>query len=211
MEFEPKPEGDYGYKKVIEEIKNLEWEKLSAEELQQLMYLSYAAAVEFAEAVRIALELYPENEKIKAMAGGELSTDNLENEEYKESGDHCEFLKHFLDKYQIVPSGQVKQTADEYLAACRKLSAHTRAMSIFSREQELHSIFEEILKAKDWSADGLKEYRYYLERHIGLDTEEGGHGELTEQMPIDDSVQEFYEARLNLYRALPKLFEHEGK
>lgn len=208
----PEAHRDYEYKKIVEEIKNLEWEKLSAKELQDLMYLSYVAAIEFAEAVRITLKLYPDNEKIKEMASGELNTNNLkvdEKIEYDKVGDHWEFLKHFIDEYGIKPSEEVRQHAERYLEACRNLSEHTRAMSIFSREQELHTIFEEIIKAKDWTAVGLKEYRYYLNTHIDLDTGEGGHGELTEEMPIDDSVKEFYEARLTLYRAIPALFKNE--
>jgi hypothetical protein len=197
------------YKKVVEEIKNLEWEKLSAEELQDLMYISYIAAVEFAESLRVALELYPDDEKIKKMAQEELSTGNLKYKDYETVGDHSAFLEHFIDNYKIKPSEEVEQQAVKYLESCRKMSGRTRAMSIFSREQELSRIFEEILKAKDWEADGLEEYRYYLKTHIDLDSSQGGHGEQTQHMPIDDSVREFYEARLELYTAIPKLFEHD--
>lgn len=214
MDREESREYTKKYKEVVEEIKNLEWEKLSAKELQDLMYLSYVAAIEFAEAVRIALGLYPENKKIQEMASGELETDNLKSDgniEYDEIGDHWKFLEYFIKKYGIHPSEEVLQHTNKYLEVCRRLSDHTRAMSIFSREQELHSIFKEILKARDWSADGLREYQYYLERHIKLDTEEGGHGELTEEMLIDDSVEAFYKARLELYKAIPKLFEHDEK
>ena len=42
-------------KEVVRKIKELDWEHLNAEELVVVWYLSYVAAVEFAEALRIAL------------------------------------------------------------------------------------------------------------------------------------------------------------
>lgn len=203
------PEGGQEYKGVVEEIRGLEWKELSEKELQDLMYLAYTAAVEFAESLRIALELYPDNEKIREMAAGELNTKNLKLDDYDEAGDHSEFLLHFLEKNGLSPSEELQRFANEYQESCRRLSDNTRAMSVFSREQELPSIFAEILKARDWEAPGLEAFRFYLQEHIELDTSEGGHGELTEEMPIDDSVKPFYEARLQMYNAIPKLFDHE--
>jgi hypothetical protein len=71
----------------------------------------------------------------------------------------------------------------------------------------LPDIFAEILKAPDWSADGLAAYKYYLKRHILLDSQPGGHAELLDGFTVDDSVAPFYEARLNLYRCIPTLVE----
>lgn len=195
------------YKEVVKEIKELNWEALSSKELQELMYLSHVSAVEFAEALRIALQLHPDDPQLREMADGELETDNMPYGDYTEPGDHAAYLEHFLATYNITPSPYLQAAGDAYLAATRQLSDEVRAMSIFSREEELHGIFGRILEATDWSAPGLEEYKNYLEQHIEFDSQEGGHDDLTKQFPVDDRVKPFYEARREMYRAIPALFE----
>jgi len=213
---EKEPVLEKEYEKVIEEIKELNWESLDGKELQQLMYLSYISAREFAEALRIALELYPDDEQLKEMARGELQTQNLKFEDpadgevYNQQGDHADYLNHFLKKYHLEKGSKtLKEYADAYLEACRALEDKVRAMSVFSREEELSGIFREILKAKNWDDGALPAFKDYLEKHIDFDSKEGGHAELTKKFPVDDSVKLFYEARLKMYRAIPRLFEKE--
>lgn len=203
------PEQPLEYKTVVEKIKSLNWENLDNQELQQLMYLSHVSAREFAEALRIALKLYPENENLQEMARGELQTNNLSFGDYQAKGDHADYLGHFLEKMEVPKHLTI--LGDLYQAACRELDDKTRAMSIFSREEELSGIFERILKAKDWSTSELTAFRHYLEQHIAFDSNKGGHHDLTKEFPIDDSVKPFYEARLNMYRAIPKLFEAKSE
>ena len=81
-----------GYKRIVERIKKLKWEKLTANDLQQLMVLSTFSAIEFAESLRVALHVYPENEELKKMAEGELFTTNLNFGGYNLRGDHADFL-----------------------------------------------------------------------------------------------------------------------
>lgn len=194
------------YKEIVKQIKELNWESLNGKELQQLMYLSYVAAQEFAEALRIALKLYPNNANLTDMAHGELGADNLEFDDYSQRGDHADFLRHFLKKYRLEGNENLKQYGEAYRKACAGLDDRVRAMTIFSREEELSGIFREVLNAKDWSGDGLSAFQYYLETHIELDSEEGGHADLTKEFPVDDSVKPFYESRLEMYRAIPTLF-----
>ena len=78
-------------------------------------------------------------------------------------------------------------------------------MSIFSREEELSGIFKKVLQAKDWSAPGLSAFKFFLERHIALDSEEGGHHDLTKKFPINNQASRFYQYRLKLYEGIPKL------
>ena len=47
------------YKTTVATIRCLPWHRLDGDDLQAVMYLSWVAAVEFAEALRIALTLYP--------------------------------------------------------------------------------------------------------------------------------------------------------
>ncbi len=195
-----------GYKKVVERIYNLAWEKLSAKELQTLMVLSGYAALEFAESLRIALNEHRESKAFQGMAAGELKTTNLTFDDYIKKGDHSEFLWHFIEKKGISTDPNVTNTGKEYLQKVQTLPKEVRVMSIVSREYELSRIFARILKAKDWSLPGLQAFRYFLEEHIKLDSEEGGHADLLQGFKVDDRVTAFYEARLDLYRVIPTLF-----
>ncbi|MDO8594336.1 MAG: DUF3050 domain-containing protein [bacterium] len=203
------PEDKREYKEVVEQIKNLNWENLDGKELQEVMYLSYVSAREFAEALRIATRLYPDNANLKEMAQGELRTSNIAFDDYHQAGDHADFLAHFLKKYELEDDASLERHAEAYREVCRALPDAIRAMTIFSREEELSGIFKRILEAKDWSEEGLPAFRYYLAEHIALDAGEGGHAELTKEFPIDDRVKSFYEARLEMYKAVPKLFEEK--
>ena len=84
-------------------------------------------------------------------------------------------------------------------------------MSIFSREIEYAGVFEEILKIPDWTSPGLPEFKFYMEQHIALDSCDGGHKDLTSEFIVDERVRSFYEARLNSYKAIPKLFEENSR
>lgn len=194
------------YKEVVDDIKGLNWEALQVESLQKLMYVSYAAAREFAEALELALLEYPKDARLKEMAEGELQTDNLQYADYTTWGDHADFLKHFLEKAGFVPGAALEEAFQTYLLECRSLSAPTRAMTVFSREQELSGIFQNILKNEHWKGETLQAFRYYLEQHIALDGAANGHGELVRHHPVDDSVLRFYQVRLDFYRLIPELF-----
>ncbi len=195
-----------GYKETVERIKNLHWERLEPHELQQLMYCSYISAREFAEALRIAIGLYPDDENLRAMAAGEIDTDNLPYADYVRRGDHADFLEYFIRKEGIEPEEEVRAACERYLQACRALPPEVRAMTIFSREEELPGIFGRVLAAKDWSAAGLPAFHHYLERHISLDTADGGHHDLTQHLSVNEDVRSFYEGRLQMYRGIRTLF-----
>ncbi len=197
-------------KEVVRKIKELDWEHLNAEELVVVWYLSYVAAIEFAEALRIALRMYPDDEGLKRMAFGELKTRNLSLDDFRVAGDHHEFLAHFLKKHNVTEKmeRELGEHAARYLAACRELSDEVRAMTVFSREEELSGIFARILQAKDWSAPGLYAFRHYLSRHITFDTGEGGHHDLVSSFPVDDQVLPFYQARLETFKLIPSLWKN---
>ncbi len=198
------------YKEVVEKIRNLNWKNLNGVELQQLMRLSYVSAREFAEALRIAVQLYPDNQNLKALAEDELQATNLSFDGYNKPGDHADFLGHFLEKNDLKGDDNLTRYGDAYRQACRPLEDRIRAMTVFSREEELPGIFERILEARDWSAKGLPAFRYYLTSHIALDRGKSGHAKLTREFPVDDSIRPFYKARLEMYRAIPKLFVPTG-
>jgi hypothetical protein len=194
------------YKNIVSKIKNLHWENLSVDDLHNLMILSSYTAIEFAESLRIALEIYPESENLRTMSEGELKTGNLKFSDYTTVGDHAEFLLHFIG--DIPPSQhQAAQDAGEmYLKRVRELPRKIRAMSIFSREKELPGIFVKVLRAKSWPEPKLNAYAYYLQEHIRLDSGRGGHAELLSDFKVTDAVCAYYATRLNMYSCIPKLF-----
>ena len=194
------------HKEIVEIIKNLSWKKLSAQELQQLMFLSYVAAREFAGSLRIAQDLNPG--AFAEMAKGELLTSNLAFEDYSGMGDHADFLWHFLKKYQLLENipQSVQDSAGKYLLAIESLPKQVRAESIVSRERELSGIFSKILENPDWSLLGLAAFKYYLQEHIRLDSMPGGHADLLEKFEVTDNTSSFYEIRLGMYRCIPTLF-----
>ncbi len=195
------------HKNVIDEIKQLRWERLSASELQVLTILAAYAAREFAESLRIALRLYPESSELREMASGELETSNLQFGDYSQPGDHANFLWHFINKHNLTElHPEAVRAGETYLAKVRELPDEIRAMSIISRERELPQIFERILEARDWSMPILEAFHHYLKEHIRLDSMEGGHADLLSSFIVTNEITVFYKARLDMYRCISTLF-----
>lgn len=199
--------GGYLYKTWVAKIVDLPFQDLDSRELTGVCYLSWVSAIEFAEALRVAQRQHGDHAGLQEMIAGELRTTNLSYDDYQRAGDHYEFLAHFLTKHgEMEPlAAQLGAVAAEYLDECRSFDEHTRAMTVFSREEELPRIFTRFLESpkENWDTPLLGAYRYYLERHIALDSAEGGHADLISDIPVDDRVEPFYHARFRLYRQLP--------
>lgn len=189
------------YKELVHQIANLHWEKARPEDL---ILLSRGTAVEFASSLRLALMLYPNDTRLADMASGELKTTNIEFDDYRRAGDHWEFLDYFIHKLPIEPSGEkIALAIRDYTDAVEDFPAEERAMTVFSREEELTLIFRKIVKAHDWDALGYGFYKHYLESHILFDSGDGGHHHLTEHFPLhEDVLDRFYEIRFKLYASL---------
>ncbi|KND46826.1 MAG: hypothetical protein AB199_00095 [Parcubacteria bacterium C7867-004] len=160
--------------------------------------------MEFASSLRLAGDVYPDDPLLQEMSEGELKTDNIVFESYHQIGDHWEFLDHFIQKLNIQPSLEAVSLAiRDYTDSVEEFPSLERAMTVFSREEELTLIFRRIVKAHDWDALGYGFYRYYLESHILFDSGNGGHHHLTKHFPLHPAVLErFYTIRLALYQAL---------
>lgn len=195
------------YKLVVKSILELNWDSLEEEDLQQLMILSAYSALEFAESLKLTLRLYPRNSSLKEMADEELQTNNLSFGDYNKTGDHSQFLWHFINKYDLIKKfPALKKHGEDYIKKVKDLPQEVRVMSIVSREKELPGIFTRVLTARKWKTKGLAEFKYYLERHIFLDSHEGGHADMLSKFKIDNAVAEFYKIRFEMYKSIPKLF-----
>ncbi|MEZ4211146.1 MAG: DUF3050 domain-containing protein [Candidatus Paceibacterota bacterium] len=188
------------YQEKVRQILELPWGDYSP---YSIVMISLATAREFAESLRLALEVFPDDKNLKLMAAGVLGTTNLTYGNYKQLGDHWQFLSHFTVRFPHEASEFIRRSShvtEEYLDAVRSMTDKERAMTIFSREQELPGIFKKILDSQNWEGYHLGFYRYYLEEHIRLDSEEGGHAELTQAHELNSEVLDrFYAARLDLY------------
>jgi len=193
------------YRDVVSQIKNLPWNTYDP---KKIIFCSLYSALEFAESLKCALEVFPENQELLKMASGEIQTDNLVFDDYNKSGDHWQFLDHFCQDQKSRIFTEIHWTnlskyCETYYTAVSNMPKKQRAMTIFSREQELPTIFNEILKSHDWESLRLGFFKYYLERHIELDSAEGGHGELTKDFELEDNLLlTFYTARLAMYKGL---------
>ena len=194
------------YKEIVSQIQKLPWSQFDSKEI---IFLSLSSAVEFAQSLRCALNVYSENVNLQQMAYGELDTDNLSYDDYSRKGDHWRFLDHFCQdqKSGIYTSvhwrQKIAKACTKYHKTLEGMTDFERAMTIFSREHELPNVFEEILKSHKWKTRGFGFYEYYLERHIELDSEEGGHANLVADFETNDEVLlRFYKARLELYQSL---------
>jgi hypothetical protein len=186
----------------LNEIHAFPWDKA---EPFKIILLSLATAQEFGVSLRMALEVHPDDENLRTMAAGELDTDNLTYRSYHQRGDHFQFLEYFILQFPTwrtsARTENLKNAIRGYGVIMHNMSPEHRAQTIFSRERELPGIFEKILGAHDWDALGFGFYRYYLERHIMLDSASGGHADLTREHELNEDVLlKFYGARYMLYQ-----------
>jgi hypothetical protein len=204
------------YLETVQKIQDLPWEVILEEDLLKLMVMSAYTATEFAESLRIALNLHPNNKALTQMADGELMTTNLSYGEYRrQRNDHAAFLWHYINKHNLTarlsdgpyPEDYATRKGIRYHQGVRRLSRKVRAMSVFSREEQLPEIFRRVLTSpKDrWTHPALRAFRYYLETHIRLDSQPGGHQELISGFEVTDEVNAFYEVRFELYSGIVTL------
>jgi hypothetical protein len=65
------------YQQAIDEICNLNWTKLTEEDIIRVAWAYYHFSVQFRECLEIARKMYPDDERLLQLDHGERSTDNL--------------------------------------------------------------------------------------------------------------------------------------
>lgn len=183
---------------VLRAIRGLDWERMSP---HHIVWVTYQMGQEYAASVRIAEKLYADDPAVLHFVSEELETDNLSYGEYVQRGDHWRFLEYFLTRGEsfVIPE-ELQRSIAVANAQIALFSPRERVMTVFLREQQGSREKRRILGAHDWDGLGLGYFRYYLERHIELDSQEGGHGSLADRFVIDPAVaQRFYEIRFSIY------------
>jgi hypothetical protein len=199
------------YKTIVDEIGNMNWSKLSREELTAACCAYYYFSVQFVECVDIACELYPADAKLIALREGECDTDNLSPypgiAKPGERMNHDEFMRRVVVMAKLDPAEQerLEQLGRTYFAEVHPHDPVVRAMSLSSYEDGgLETVFRAILKARDWDSPALRAFHHFLVAHIELDS--GEHGGLCRHLVADDRVAPLWSAFRNLLvRAAPRL------
>jgi hypothetical protein len=199
--------GQFTYKEVIKSICNLNWHKLSSNELINTAWAYYYFSTQFRENLQIALELIPDDEKLQELDLGERNTDNLSP--YPgvaapgEKLNHDEFMRRALTLTPISDEQRRKLEAlgASYLTEVRAADDLTKALSLASYEDGgLEAVFRAILTAPNWDGELLGAYKHFLVGHIALDSNpDAGHGSLCRHVVPDDRV-------LPLWTAFYKIF-----
>lgn len=202
------------YDRVIGEICDLRWDRLTSEELTDVAWAYYYFSIQFREHLRIARTIYPLDQKLQQLEKEECDTDNLspwpDVALADEQMDHDEFIRRLL---MLAPINQARHSrlaeiGEAYLTNVRDMDPQTRAASIASYEDGgLERVFRAILTSPDWNGPLLGAFSHFLSEHIRFDSDpEQGHGALSRHIMVDDRVSLVWmEFKDLLTRSVPKL------
>jgi len=200
------------YTAVINSICDLNWGKISNDELGRIAHAYYYFSIQFRENLEIACQLYPDDENLKSLRDGECDTDNLSPwpgvAAIGERMHHDEFMRRLLILELDCWTQQVEQCGREYLTRVRGFDLVAKAKSIASYEDNgLRRTFLAMLRAQKWQGPVAEAFRFFLEQHIEFDTDDdAGHGTLAKHLNADDAVVPFWRCFAELLiAAVPRL------
>lgn len=197
------------FRQVVNEICNLDWQSLTADEMVAAAHAYYYFSIQFRENLLVARSLYPDDNKLLDLEVGECDTDNLSPwpgvAASAERMDHDEFMRRALELLPVEPERAARFHAigEAYLATVRSRDPFARALSIASYEDGgLESVFKAILRFEAWDNGVLRAFRHFVIEHIRFDSDpDGGHGALCRHLQPDDRVLVFWEAFRDLFIA----------
>src|SRR6202046_2353790 len=203
------------YKRVIDEVSNLNWLGLDRNELQAACRAYFYFSKQFVDAVHIACDLYPSDQNLISLREGECDTDNLSPypgiAAKGEKMNHDEFMRRVVESASLDQAARERVDAlgREYLAEVSLRDPLPRAMALALSSYEdggLEAVFGAILKAPDWNEPSLGAFKHFLVEHIKLDSGEDSHGSLCRHLVADDRILPLWEAFKNLLvTAAPRL------
>ena len=199
---------------IVESVCAMNWAGLNRSELLDSAWIYYYFSIQFRENLEIALRLFPEDQRLRELDGGERDTDNLSPcpgvVAAGERVDHDEFMLRALQLEEIDPDRRrrLQEIGEAYLRKIRSFDLMTRASSLSSYEAGgLEKVFTAILRARNWDGPALAAYKHFLVGHIALDSDaEHGHGALCEHLKPGDKVPRLWQAfRDSLVAGVPAL------
>src|SRR5580704_5777615 len=136
------------YQQAIDEICNLNWTKLTEEDIIRVAWAYYHFSVQFRECLEIARKMYPDDERLLQLDHGERNTDNLSPwpgvAATGEKMNHDEFMRRTL-KLTEIPGERRRSLAaigQAYLTKTRAIDRNSRASALASYEDGgLESVF----------------------------------------------------------------------
>jgi hypothetical protein len=195
-------------------ICTLNWRALDCSELVDVAWAYYYFSVQFRENVELARDLYPDDELLGELDRGERDTDNLSPwpgvAAAGERMNHDEFMRRalLLTPIESNRKRRLESIGTNYLARVKATDTTSRVHSLASYENGgLMSVFLAILTAPTWDEPVLRAFKYFLERHIHLDSDpNAGHGALCRHLvPNHQVVAPWLEFHRLLVDAVPKL------
>jgi hypothetical protein len=202
------------YREVVDDICELNWTGLAAEDVTRVAWVYYYFSIQFRECLEIARSLYPDDDRLLELDHGERDTDNLSPwpgvATPGERMNHDEFMRRTLELTPLSPDQQPRLRAigEAYLAKVRATDAKDRALALASYEDGgLECVFKAILTAPDWDGPLLQAFKHFLVEHIRFDSDpELGHGALCRHLTPDQRVVPLWrEFRSMLVAAAPRL------
>lgn len=202
------------YQEVVDEICNLNWRALSADELTNIAWAYYFFSKQFCQNVGIARVLFPDDKRLEELDAGERNTDNLSPYpgvvDAGEKADHDEFMRRTLMLSPIEESRRrrLEVLGSAYFDTVYAIDAVTRAKSLATYEDGgLEAVFKSVLQAQHWDTALLKAFKHFLVGHVALDSNpETGHGALCRHIvPTQEVVQLWAAFRDILIAAAPSL------
>ncbi len=219
---------DYNYKESIQKIHDLDWSKAQP---ARIIYQALCFAKEFSQTLRDCHKLYHGIPEFDSFYRGEIDTDNLQYADYDQKADHYIFLDHFyygrypwMNYPHIEVASERKESLDRqdkatdvkeqialadylrFMEQLKQFRVDGIMATLVSREEALKGIFEKILKPYNWDLQGYGYYKYFLERHIQLDSTDEGHEALTSRLidleDYEEVLNKFWHLRWRVYKTL---------
>ena len=172
---EPVESLGFAYERAIDEICELNWTKLSEDDLIRVAWAYYHFSVQFRECLEIARELYPDDERLVQLDHGERNTDNLSPwpgvATVGEKINHDEFMRRTLELARIPEIGRMALAAigNDYLKKVRAVDRKTKALALATYEDGgLERVFRAILTAQHWTGPLQQAFKHFLTEHIRI-------------------------------------------
>jgi hypothetical protein len=190
------------YRRVIDEICDLNWPALTQSEMASAAWAYYFFSIQFRENLEIAIELHPDDSKLRHLKEEECDTANLSPwpgiATPGERMNHDEYMRRALELVPIDSEQAADFTAigKAYLADIRGFDPVSRALSIASYEDGgLEKVFRAILRFRHWDNALLQSFEHFLEEHVRFDSNpDQGHGALSRHLAPDDRVLPLWDA-----------------